>query len=95
MLQFLLHFMPTPGGAGVAELLVAALMSPFLPSRLLVAYAAVWRFFLAYLTVAGGGLVLAFWLRQDHRRLLAAAVAAEEAGAQARGPGEGIDDSRA
>ncbi len=72
MLQFLLYFMPTPGGTGVGEVLAAALMSPFLPDRLLVAYAAVWRFFLTYLTVTVGGYALFRWLGQDHRRLTTA-----------------------
>lgn len=69
LLHFLLYFMPTPGGAGIAEILAAALMSPFVPSRLLVAYTAVWRFFLTYLTVVAGGAVLFRWLQSDHKRL--------------------------
>jgi uncharacterized protein (TIRG00374 family) len=70
MLQFLLYLMPTPGGAGIAELLVSAVMSPFLPSTLLVAYTAVWRLFLAYITVAVGGSILFTWVRRDSRRLM-------------------------
>lgn len=66
LLQFLLYFMPTPGGTGVGEVLAPALMSPFLPDRLLVAYTAVWRFFLTYLTVMLGTLSLFRWLAGDH-----------------------------
>jgi hypothetical protein len=69
LLHFLLYFMPTPGGAGIGEILAPALMSPFLPDHLLVAYTAVWRFFLTYLTVGAGGAVLFRWLQADHRRL--------------------------
>ncbi len=69
VLQFLLYFMPTPGGTGVGEILAPAVMSPFLPSSLLVAYTAVWRFFLTYLTVAGGGGLLLYWLHQDRERI--------------------------
>jgi uncharacterized protein (TIRG00374 family) len=72
LLQFLLYFMPTPGGTGVGEVLAPALMSPFLPERLLVAYTAVWRFFLTYLTVTLGGLTLFRWLAEDSRRFSAA-----------------------
>jgi len=69
LLHFLLYFMPTPGGSGIGEILAPALMSPFLPDHLLVAYTAVWRFFLTYLTVIAGGTVLFRWLQADHRRL--------------------------
>ncbi len=68
LLQYLLYFMPTPGGSGIGELLVSALMSPFLPARMLVAYAAVWRVFLSYVTVSAGGGVLLRWLSTDSRR---------------------------
>jgi len=69
LLQFLLIFMPTPGGSGVGEILAPALMRPFLPSALLVAYTAVWRFFLTWLTAAAGGGLLVHWIREDQARL--------------------------
>ena len=65
MLQFLLYFMPTPSGSGVGEMLAPALMSPFLEDRLLVAYTAVWRFFLNYLTIMMGGALLVRWIGVD------------------------------
>jgi glycosyltransferase 2 family protein len=65
LLQFLLYFMPTPSGTGVGEMLAPALMSPFLADRLLVAYTAVWRFFLNYLTILLGGAVLVRWIGED------------------------------
>ena len=65
LLQFLLYFMPTPSGSGVGEMLAPALMSPFLEDRLLVAYTAVWRFFLNYLTIMAGGALLVRWIGQD------------------------------
>jgi hypothetical protein len=68
MLQFLLTFMPTPGGTGVGEVLAPALMKPFLPASLLVAYTAIWRVFLTYLTVLVGGGLLMRWVGADHRR---------------------------
>jgi hypothetical protein len=70
MLQFLLYFMPTPGASGVAEVLAPAVMSAFLPSSLLVAYTAVWRFFLAWITILVGGIVLSIWIQRDGRQLL-------------------------
>lgn len=69
MLQFLLIFMPTPGGTGVGEILAPALMRPFLPASLLVAYTAVWRFFLTYLTVLAGGGLLLRWVSVDGARI--------------------------
>ncbi len=62
MIQFLIYFMPTPGGSGVAEIITPAVMSPFMPASLLVAYTVVWRFFLTYLTVAVGGAIISRWI---------------------------------
>jgi uncharacterized membrane protein YbhN (UPF0104 family) len=70
MLHFLLYFMPTPGGSGVAEVLAPAVMSSFLPASLLVAYTVLWRFFLAYVTIFVGGAILFRWLEEDGQRLL-------------------------
>jgi uncharacterized protein (TIRG00374 family) len=69
LLQFLLIFMPTPGGSGVGEILAPALMRPFLPSSLLVAYTAVWRFFLTYVNVLAGGGLLLRWVGLDQAKL--------------------------
>lgn len=74
LLQFLLYFMPTPSGSGIGEMLAPALMSPFLDDNLLVAYTAVWRFFLNYLTILIGGTLLVRWIGAD-----AAGVSTEEA----------------
>lgn len=65
LLQFLLYFMPTPSGSGIGEMLAAGLMSPFLEDRLLVAYTAVWRFFLNYFTILTGGTLLVRWVGGD------------------------------
>lgn len=74
LLHFLLYFMPTPGGTGIGEILAPAFMAPFLPSHLLVAYTAVWRFFLTYVTVLLGGGVLFRWIERDRRKLEAAVI---------------------
>lgn len=68
VIQYLLFFMPTPSGAGIGEVIVAVVMSPFLTPGLVVPYTAVWRLFNNYMTVAlGGGLILA-WLGKDGAR---------------------------
>lgn len=68
MLQYLLFFMPTPSGAGIGELLTAAVMAPFLTAGLVIPYTVVWRIFLNYGTVAVGGSVLMGWLGTDGAR---------------------------
>lgn len=68
MLQYLLFFMPTPSGAGIGELLTAALMAPFLAPGLVLPYTAVWRLFLNYGTVALGGAQMMGWLGKDGAR---------------------------
>jgi hypothetical protein len=76
VIAFLLYFAPTPGGAGAAEALSAALMSVYVPRALLPAYTIIWRFTTSYATVTFGS-----WLfyRMLHGRLeeADAALAAE------------------
>ncbi len=68
MLQYLLFFMPTPSGAGIGELLTAAVMAPFLTPGLVIPYTVVWRIFLNYGTVAVGGSLLMGWVGADGAR---------------------------
>lgn len=68
VIQYLLFVMPTPSGAGVGEIVTAAVMSPFLTPALLLPYTAVWRIFLTYGTVTVGGSLLMGWLGADGAR---------------------------
>jgi uncharacterized protein (TIRG00374 family) len=68
VLQYLLFVMPTPSGAGIGELITAAVMSPFLTPALVLPYVAVWRLFLNYGTVTLGGGLLMSWLGKDGAR---------------------------
>jgi len=70
VISFLLYFMPTPGGAGAAEALSAALMSVYVPKALLPAYTIIWRFTATYATVIFGSFV---FYRLLHGRLGTAA----------------------
>jgi hypothetical protein len=72
-IAFLLYFAPTPGGAGAAEALSAALMSVYVPTALLPAYAIIWRFTASYATVAVGSWV---FYRMLHGRIDEADAAA-------------------
>ncbi|MBI1722601.1 MAG: flippase-like domain-containing protein [Gemmatimonadetes bacterium] len=56
-ISFLLYFAPTPGGAGAAEALSAALMSVYVPRALIPAYTIIWRFMVSYATVILGSFV--------------------------------------
>ncbi len=66
VISFLVYFMPTPGGAGAAEALSAALMSVYVPKELLAAYTIIWRFTASYATVIVGSYV---FYRLLHGRL--------------------------
>lgn len=68
VIQYLLFVVPTPSGAGIGELITAAVMSPFLPPGLALPYVAVWRLFLNYGTVTMGGGLLMAWLGKDGAR---------------------------
>jgi uncharacterized protein (TIRG00374 family) len=57
IVSFLLYFAPTPGGAGAAEALSAAVMQVYIPSALLPAYTIIWRFTMSYATVIFGTFV--------------------------------------
>ncbi len=63
LIVFLLYFAPTPGGAGLAELLSAAVMSIYVPRELMPSYILLWRIVVCYLTVAFGSFVFWHWLK--------------------------------
>jgi uncharacterized protein (TIRG00374 family) len=68
VIQYLLFVMPTPSGAGIGEVIVAVVMSPFLTPALVLPYTAVWRLFNNYATVGAGGAQILGWLGKDGAR---------------------------
>jgi hypothetical protein len=68
LITFLLYFSPTPGGAGLAEILSAAVMSIYVPRELTPSYILLWRTMLAYLTVGFGSIVFWHWLKGAAQR---------------------------
>lgn len=64
LVMFLLYFAPTPGAAGIGEVLSAAVMSSYVPRELTPIYILVWRLILTYFTMAFGFLVFSGWVRQ-------------------------------
>src|SRR5213595_3221780 len=62
-ITFLLYFAPTPGSAGLAEFLSAAVMQIYVGPSQLPLYALIWRFINSYATVITGSLLFWHWLR--------------------------------
>jgi len=63
-ITFLLYFAPTPGSAGLAEFLSAAVMQIYVGPSQLPLYAFIWRFINSYATVIAGSLLFWYWLRR-------------------------------
>src|ERR1041385_5328122 len=63
-ITFLLYFAPTPGSAGLAEFLSAAVMQIYVGPSQLPLYALIWRFINSYATVITGSLLFWYWLRR-------------------------------
>jgi uncharacterized protein (TIRG00374 family) len=78
VVSFLLYFAPTPGGAGAAEALSAAVMARYVPNGMLAAYTIIWRFTMTYATVIFGTFV---FYRLLHGQLEDAAGSRETAAA--------------
>ena len=76
--SFLLYFAPTPGGAGMAEALSAAVMQKYVPNAYLPAYTIIWRFTMSYATVIFGTFI---FYKLLHGRLDEAEDKAESSGA--------------
>ena len=64
LVMFLLYFAPTPGAAGIGEVLSAAVMSAYVPRELTPIYIIIWRLTLTYYTLGFGFLVFSSWVRQ-------------------------------
>ena len=64
LLRFVLYFSPTPGGSGVAEISIAALMSLIMPAYLLPIYAILYRAFHLYFPAAFGAWIVFAELRR-------------------------------
>ena len=79
LVMFLLYFAPTPGAAGIGEVLSAAVMSSYVPRELTPIYILIWRLTLTYFTLAFGFLVFSTWVRQGLKGI-GEGAAAEPAG---------------
>jgi uncharacterized protein (TIRG00374 family) len=75
LVMFLLYFAPTPGAAGIGEVLSAAVMSSFVPRELTPLYILIWRLILSYFTVATGFLVFHGWVRRGLKSIDRGALA--------------------
>ena len=75
LVMFLLYFAPTPGAAGIGEVLSAAVMSSFVPRELTPIYILLWRLILSYITVATGFIVFSRWVRRGLKSIDQSAMA--------------------
>lgn len=64
LIMFLLYFAPTPGGAGLAEVVSALVMGIYVPRELTPIYILIWRVIQTYLTVLAGSVVFSYWVRK-------------------------------
>lgn len=67
LIMFMLYFAPTPGGAGLAEVLSALVMGIYVPRELTPVYILIWRLIQTYFTVIAGSLVFWHWVRKGLR----------------------------
>ena len=75
LVMFLLYFAPTPGAAGIGEVLSAAVMSSYVPRELTPIYILIWRLILSYITVATGFVVFSGWVRRGLKSIDQGAIA--------------------
>ena len=68
ILMCIIYFSPSPGGSGIAELSIAALMCTVVPESMLGVYSLLQRFFLLYVPVMLGSIVIFYELRVVSRR---------------------------
>lgn len=64
LIMFLLYFAPTPGGAGLAEVLSALVMGIYVPRELTPLYILIWRAIVIYVTVVVGSVIFSHWVRK-------------------------------
>ncbi len=63
-ITFVLYFFaPTPGGAGIGELLSTAVMSIYVPQAISPLYILLWRLMISWYTVAFGSIIFWRWVR--------------------------------
>ena len=67
LMRFSLAFMPTPGGSGIGDIVIAALLSPVMPNYLLPVYVVLYRSFHFLAPGAIGAWVLIRTLRSGGR----------------------------
>lgn len=68
ILMCIIYFSPSPGGSGIAEFSIAALMSAVVPESMLGVYSLLQRLFLLYVPVILGSIVIFYELRVSSRQ---------------------------
>ncbi len=66
VLNFMLYYVPTPGGSGVSEGVGYALFSPLVPSSIIGIFLVLWRFLTNYIWTILGGLIIVKSIGMKH-----------------------------
>ncbi|KKO20329.1 MAG: flippase-like domain-containing protein [Candidatus Brocadia sp.] len=66
VLNFLLYYMPTPGGSGASEGVGYALFSPLVPSSTIGVFLVLWKFLTMYVWTVIGGIIIAKTIGMKH-----------------------------
>jgi glycosyltransferase 2 family protein len=66
VLNFMLYYIPTPGGSGVSEGVGYALFAPSVPTHLMGIFLVIWRFLTNYIWTIVGGLLIVKTLGMQH-----------------------------
>ncbi len=66
VLNFLLYYVPTPGGSGVSEGVGYALFSPFVSSYIIGVFLVIWKFLTNYIWTIIGGLIIVKSIGMKH-----------------------------
>jgi uncharacterized protein (TIRG00374 family) len=66
VLNFMLYYVPTPGGSGISEGVGYAFFSPFVPSSIIGIFLVLWRFLTNYVWTIIGGLIIAKSIGMKH-----------------------------
>ncbi|OHB43138.1 MAG: hypothetical protein A2069_07715 [Planctomycetes bacterium GWB2_41_19] len=66
VLNFMLYYVPTPGGSGISEGVGYALFAPLVPSHILGVFLVIWKFLTNYVWTIVGGLIIVKSIGMKH-----------------------------
>ena len=66
VLNFMLYYIPTPGGSGISEGVGYTLFAPLVPSHILGVFLVIWKFLTNYVWTIVGGLIIVKSIGMKH-----------------------------